>query len=261
MTSRLAIKSPHFHRRHGAVWLLATGLLLGVFGSAPASATLNSIRSVPEAPTTCDSVALVASGTMPNSCYHLIGAEISGPEPLPTMSPVPTYGIRVRLTVQEPNPQLEVVCSVVLQPYERRFALGHLPPGRYWVTGIEYLVPFSNDGSAAPKDSSVLNAEFDVSLAAQCPPPALGCFILDFGHQSEFCQASAPPGGTACADLVLMNEAPVGGIQTELEILDPRRDPSEGVIPGTLFHAVSVELTGRPDSRSPGRPRSRVPRS
>src|SRR5262245_26752477 len=94
--------------------------------AAPAEAAVTSIHTRPGTPTTCDSVALLVGGVMPDPCYQIIGAAIDGPVPLPTMGPVPTYGIRVRITVREPNPNPGVACPAVLQPYERAFVLGRL---------------------------------------------------------------------------------------------------------------------------------------
>ena len=216
----------------------------------PASASITSITTRPEAPTVCDPVGLVVKGTMPDPCYNLIGAEIRGPVELPTMGPIPTYEIRIRLTVQEPNPALDIACPTVLEPYEQGFRLGILPSfGRYFVHATEYLVPFSPDSSAGPKDSTTFDASFDV------PPgtctPGTDCFILSFGASGTgsvdstrlgFCDVLGRPGGTGCFDVSLLTHGRVGGVQTQVMILDPRT--ADRTPPG-IFHPISVEAVGR----------------
>jgi hypothetical protein len=188
-------------------------------------------------------VGLLVAGVMPDPCYHVIGAEIEGPTELPTAGPIPTYEIRVRITVQEPNPLLDIACPTVLQPYERGFRLGQLPFGHYFVRGVEYLVPFSTDSTVAPKDSSKLDSTFDVR-PSPCPPP--GCFILSFapgGVTRLACDAAAAPGGTACFDVVLMNDIPVGGVQTEITVFEPGSNTTP--IPAELFQPISVTVSRR----------------
>ena len=216
-------------------------LLAGALQPSLGSATLGSITTLPQAPTTCDSVGLIVAGTMPSSCYTLIGAVLEGPTMLPTMGPLPTFELLVRMTVQEPNPLLERPCPAVLQPYERGFRMGSLPAGRYFVRGVEYLVPFSPDSTAAAIDSSKVDAAFDVNFVLPCPPK--GCALLSFGPGDSTrlarCDATVKPGGTACFDVVLMNEAQVGGLQTEITVAGPT---SNTEMPGELFHPVSVVL-------------------
>jgi hypothetical protein len=229
----------------------ATAVVLIAAAPAPASATLEHLVSVPASPTECDPVALIVTGTMPDPCYHVIGAEIQGPEPLPTMGPIPAFGIRIRITVQEPNPLLEVACPAVIQPYKREFPLGRLPYGQYHVAATEYLVPFTQDSTGAPKDSSKLDLSFMVALTRECPPPAPSCYLLGFGPELEpdrlaSCNGIGPPGGRACFDVTLMNPVPVGGLQTEIYVPEMRLDPSTS-LPSGRFEPVSVASTPRAD--------------
>ena len=248
MTDRSTVTRRHPGR--GRAWVLAVACAALLFGGTPqrAWAILYAVGPSPGHPTTCDSVALYVSGAMPDPCYHLIGAEIEGPTELPTMGPIPTYQIRLRITVQEPNPLIDAVCPTVLDPYKRGFGLGRLPFGRYFVSATEYLVPFTQDSTAAPKDSSQLASSFDVAPGA-CPP-GIGCYILSFGRDDpsqppkpgDGCDASVAPGESACVDVTLMNDKPVGGVQTEIVIYDPR---SNAPAPADRFRTSSVEPTGR----------------
>lgn len=243
MTPRVATKSPSIGRgslRFAALALavLAVSLLTGAGLAAPTSVTTR-----PESPTVCDSVGLIVAGTMPNVCYHLIGAEIEGPTELPTAGPVPTYAIRVRLTVQEPDPLPAIYCFPIVAKYQHGFRLGLLPFGRYLVSTVEYLVPFSRDSTAAPKDSSKLESAFDVRVSptAECPP-VRGCFLFGFAGSGAAlggsCTTVGRPGGTACFDVTLQNEVPVGGLQTNIHI-EPKYDSQCDLYP------ISVEAVGR----------------
>jgi hypothetical protein len=227
--------------------VVAVGVVLP-FTSA--FATIESITTRPEAPTVCDPVGLLVKGTMPDPCYHLIGASLRGPVELPTMGPIPTYEIRIRLTVQEPNPDIDVACPTVLEPYERGFRLEPLPFGRYLVRATEYLVPFSPDSSADPKDSTAFDASFDVSPAGPCTPGE-DCFMLSFGQAATpdsmrpgFCSALGRPGGEGCFDIALSTTGRVGGVQTQVLILNPEA-PNRTPVPGDLLHPTSVQAVGR----------------
>ncbi len=254
MTPQATTTSPHTGRNRLRTYAVAAVALLGLsaappialVATPPAFADLVSITTRPAEPSTCDSVGLLVAGFMPDPCYRLIGAELEGPIPLPTMGPIPTYEIRVRMTVQEPNPALDIPCPTVLQPYQHAFRLGLLPFGQYWVRGVEYLVPFSPDSTGAPKDSSLLSVSFSVRPVRDPCSPHAGCYFLDFAARNlpEFCNGSGPPGGTACIGVSLHNEIPVGGVQTAIVILDPRLDPSTP-LPSDQFEPVSVELTER----------------
>jgi hypothetical protein len=115
------------------------------------------------------------------------------------------------------------------------------------VHAVEYLVPFSNDSTAAPKDSSTLDGSFSVGFSQECLPSPQGCFILDFEHRTDLpCDAVGPPGGTACIAVTLLNDAPVGGLQSVIDVFDPRVDPNaNSPLPGSVLHAVSAEVTER----------------
>jgi len=52
------------------------------------------------------------------------------------------------------------------------------------------------------------------------------------------------PGGTACFDVVLKNEVPVGGVQTEIVVNNSRYEPYGSTEP-ILFRPTSVEVAGR----------------
>src|SRR5439155_304874 len=91
----------------------------------------------------------------------------------------------------------------------------------------------------APIDSSKVDAAFDVSFVSPCPPK--GCALLSFGPGDSTrlarCDATAKPGFNACFDVVLMNDVPVGGLQTEITVTGPNNSAE---MPGELFHPVSV---------------------
>jgi FlgD Ig-like domain len=214
----------------------------------PATAALTSIRTRPEPATVCDTLALLVSGLLPNSCYHVIHTQMEGPIPLPTAGPVPSYGLRVRITVQEPDPRIEVACSQTTQPYEKAFYLDQTAFGNYAVHAVEYLVPFSADSTGSPKDSTTLDGSFFVGYDRECPPPQ-SCFILDFQRDASaalVCDAVGTPGGTACVNLGLLNWSAVGGVQTVINVFDPTLDPTVGTpLPGAILHPVSVETTDR----------------
>lgn len=243
MTPR-ATRSPHSGRIR-TLLAAAFGALLALVLAAPSvSAALTSIATVPESPTTCDSVTLVVTGATPTPCYTIVRADLDGPVELPTMGPIPNYEMRVRLVLQETVAPDSGACPTVIQPYRQAFRLGRLRFGSYWVKAVEYLVP---GGGNAPRDSSTLSSSFQVALTEGCPPPDT-CYLLDFARNATdlrvgHCNASAPPGGTACTEIALVNGTPVQGVQTALVVHAPpvTRDP----IPGDAIHAVSVEAVGR----------------
>ena len=264
MSSRASLGSPRATSRRPraarasmprVVWvaslLAAVGAVTAAFPADPASASITSITTRPELPTLCDPVGLVVKGTMPDPCYHLIGATIRGPVELPTMGPIPTYEIRIRLTVQEPNPDLDIACPTVLQPYEHGFRLGILPSfGRYFVRATEYLVPFSPDSSGFPKDSTTFEYVFDVPPPTASCPPGPDCFILDFRPAEPVttdptrvvCDARGRPGGTGCFDVSLMTAGRVGGVQAQVTI---RRATEREPVAPEILHPTSVEAVGR----------------
>jgi flagellar hook capping protein FlgD/dockerin type I repeat protein len=240
MTPRATRKSPPFGRSPLRIAAVALAILAGTIVARDAKAVLLPITTKPAFPTVCDTTGLVVAGVMRDPCYHVIGTKIEGPTELPTAGPIPTYEIKVWITVQEPNPLLDIACPTVTQPYEYTFWLDQVSFGRYFVRAVEYLVPFSADNTAAPKDSSVVNSTFDVRPS--CSPP--GCFMLSFAPQVPMrvgpCDATTPPGGVACFDVALTNETAVAGIQTEIVVSEPGADPPS---PSTRFRPISVELT------------------
>ncbi|HEU4724227.1 MAG TPA: hypothetical protein VFU59_02910, partial [Candidatus Eisenbacteria bacterium] len=224
-----------------AAALAAASLLTG----ARAFATVEGGAALPPEPTVCDSVLLVARGSLPNPCYSIRGFRVGEPEPLPTMGPIPVYRIVGVILAEEPNPALDVACPTVIEPYRVSKELGKLPFGRYQVELREYLHPFPAD-STAPIDSSRAYASFSVG-ADSCRTGA-GCALFGFaasnatGDRIDPCTARVAPGGRACFDVTLMNEAPVGAFQTSVAL-----PPGEAFIYDftNLIVPVSVTTTAR----------------
>jgi len=215
--------------------------------AAPAAhAELTAVVIAPEAPSTCDSVTIRVEGTLPGSCHTLVDADISGPIPIPeVMGPLPAYGFRIRIIVQEPNPLLDIPCTTEPIPYARDFHVALLPPGIYHVNAVEYTVPWERPN--APRDTSALSASFPVTIDDACPPQ-LGCILLDFrppgGTATDrFCDAVGRPGGDACFDVTLTNPVAVGGAQLVVHVVDLRASP----VPGGTFTPKSVTTTARTD--------------
>ena len=233
--------------RAWALGLILAFPLAAAFGVPPASAIVQSIQVVPSSPTTCDSVALVVKGVMPNSCYTLLRVRLEALKLLPTMGPVPAYSVGVRVVVQEPNPNLDVVCTAADAPYERKLYLPYHPFGSYSATATEYVVPYSPDSTAAPKDTTnQVETAFHVDPDS-CTTP--GCYMLSFnrpGLQADFCDAVGPPGGTACIVVSLGGTARVAGLQSVIHVTDPRTDPGVPV-PESILRPVSVEAIGEAD--------------
>lgn len=234
--------------------LLVAVALLAFAALAPpsAEAVVQQITVTPAEPTVCDSVEIGVQGALSSSCFEIVGAEIRGPVPEPfCMMPLPCPGrFEVRITVREPAPG--TVCPASVEPYRRAFNVGRLAASLYSVVAIETILPWSQDSTAFPRDSSYVFANFEVKPAAGCPSPA-GCYILGF-HPSDMpgvtmpsplCTAVAPPGGTACADVLLYSGVPVGGLQSEFAVYDPLLDPAPGgPLPSGAFTLRSVEAVG-----------------
>ncbi len=233
--------------RAAAAAFAAIGPFLAALCLAPATARaeLRTIVIAPAAPSTCDTVTIRVEGDLPSSCYTLVDADISGPFPIPeAMGPLPTYGFRVRVIVQEPNPLLEIPCTAQVVPYAREFRVGALAFGLYNVRAVEYLVPWERP--SAPRDTSVAFASFPVTLDQACPSPE-GCALLDFrppGGASidRICDAVGRPGGEACFDVALGNPVPVGGVQLEIRVTDIRT-----ISPLGTYTPQSVTTTPRTD--------------
>jgi len=224
-----------------AIGPLMAGLCLA---PPPARAALTAVVVAPEAPSTCDSVTVRVEGTLPGSCYTLVDADISGPIPLvDVMGPLPAFGFRIRVIVQEPNPLIDIPCTTELIPYARDFHVGSLAPGIYHVNAVEYTVPWERPD--APRDTSALSTSFPVSIDESCPPQ-LGCILLDFQPPSgapadRICDAVGRPGGEACFDVALANPVAVGGAQLVVHVVNLRASP----VPGGTFTPKSVTTTAR----------------
>ncbi len=200
--------------------IAATALWIPGFASA-ALETVESATVVPALPGVCDSVQLIVAGSLPNSCYSIRGFRVGVPELLPTMGPIPTYRIPVRIIAEEPNPALERPCTAAIEPYRLAEDLGRLRFGFYWVDATEYLYPFPAD-STSPIDSSKVRYTF--SVASDTCRTGEGCVLLGFAATGfdyprvDGCTARANPGEHACFDVTLQNPIPVGALQTEIRI-------------------------------------------
>lgn len=218
----------------------------------PALASTSEVLTVvvvPAEPTVCDSVGIGVTGTLSSPCLQIVSAEITGPVPPNPlcMGPVCPARFEIRITVEEPG--IPTPCPAVTSPYRRAFWVGALPAGAYSVRAVEVIRP--SRALSAETDSSVVSTLFFVKPSPTCPPGP-GCYILAFGPPPQvppppgFCTTTAVPGGTASFDLLLHNESPVGGMQTQIAIYDPRLDVSAyGPIPQGLFTPKSVEAVGR----------------
>ena len=247
MTLRTTLPRPRASwLRTSAPGLIFALMLAAALGASPASATVQSIEVVPASPTSCDSVALIVKGVMPNPCYKLLRVRLGEMKLLPTMGPIPSYEIPVRIIVQEPNPNLDVACPEVIQPYERKLYLPFHPFGSYLANATEYLVPYP-DSTAASKDStSRVDTTFTVAPDSCITP---GCYLLGFGNpgvRGQFCDAAGPPGGTACVDISLSSTEHMAGLQSVIHVVDRRLDSTQPV-PASILRPVSVEAIGLAD--------------
>ena len=242
MTSRASWSSQR--GRTQALPAYAFPLLLALLClPSPASATLTSIATRPESPRECDLIELVVTGTTPTPCYSIVRAELEGPVPLPTMGPIPTYEIKVRLVLQEtPSPDIGA-CPQVIQEYRKAFELGRLPFGTYWVRAVEEVLA----AGGAPRDSSSLDSMFQVSMSGACLFTEPCFYGFSFVGTPDVpatrlgpCGGGAPPGGTACATLYMASGLAVSGVQMVVDVLPP--DGYGSPVPG--IQAVSVEAVG-----------------
>jgi hypothetical protein len=188
-------------------------------------------------------IQLVVTGTTPTPCYSIVRAELEGPVPLPTMGPIPTYEIKVRLVLQEtPSPDIGA-CPQVIQEYRKAFELGRLPFGTYWVRAVEEVLA----AGGAPRDSSSLDSTFQVSMSGACLFTEPCFYGFSFVGTPDVpatrlgpCGGGAPPGGTACATLYMASGLAVSGVQMVVDVLPP--DGYGSPVPG--IQAVSVEAVG-----------------
>jgi FlgD Ig-like domain/Dockerin type I domain len=218
----------------------------------PAVASTSEVLTVvvvPAEPTVCDSVTIGVTGALSSPCLQIVSAEITGPVPPNPlcMGPVCPARFEIRITVEEPG--IPTPCPAVISPYRRSFRVGVLPAGAYSVRAVEIIQPSA--AVSVDIDSTVVSTLFFVQPSPRCPPGP-GCYILDFGPPPQvpqppgFCTTTAVPGGAASFDLLLHNESPVGGMQTQITIYDPRLDVSAyGPIPFGWFTPKAVEAVGR----------------
>ena len=203
------------------ILVLAAAITTAIRTATPAFATVEGGSAVPAEPSVCDSVQLVARGTLPNPCYTVRMFRVGEPEPVPTMGPLPVYRLVGVIRTEEPNPALDVACPTVIQPYRVSKELGKLPFGHYVVDLVEYLHPFPAD-STAPIDSNRAYAFFVVG--PDTCRTADGCVLFNFAKSSgdadriDGCTARAQVGGRACFDVTLQNEMPVAAFQTTVAI-------------------------------------------
>src|SRR5512139_3540408 len=150
--------------------LVAVALLaFAALAPPPAEAVVQQVTVAPADPTVCDPVEMGAQGALSSSCYQVVGATIRGPlPPNPLcMGPVCPLRFEVRIYVRAPAPG--TACPAVIEPYSRVFRVGRLAEGAYAVRAVEYVLPWSQDSTAVPVDSSTAGATFFVKPAAGCP--------------------------------------------------------------------------------------------
>ena len=249
MTLRAIVPPPSNRRNSVRAWTLGFALALGLLlvagpaGPPSAFATVLSVEPSPSQPTACDSVAVIVKGYLPDPCYDIPRVELDGPVLLPTMGPLPTYALRVRITARMPNNAIMFPCPTVIQPYERKLFLPFHPFGVYHATAIEYVVPFGSDSTV---DSSRVDSTFSVAPDSTCHA---SCYLLDFRHPLStigLCDAGGVPGDTACVEIALGNRDPVAGIQSVIRVHDPNSDPGV-LVPGDLLHPIRARAIGRAD--------------
>jgi hypothetical protein len=223
----------HLNRR--CLVLLAMALLLAAVPASAAVTTVSSVSVSPPSPTTCDSALLHVEGIRP-PCAQIVGAEVSGPEPIPEWAgPLPAYRTRVSIRIEQTVP---IVCAEVGGPYARDFPMPPLPFGQHFVAAVERI--FDQNGNLL--DSSVVNTSFAVTQSDSCGVQP--CVFLGFSPLRPFaiaCDASAMPGGEGCFDVVLGNSVPAGGIQLRIQTTDDQGQPLQA----GAFVPRSVTTTAR----------------
>lgn len=215
-----------------------------LFGTAsPAWAVLDKVVIFPATPTPCDTIIARVTGTLPSTCYEIIGASVRGPDPIPCMRPGPCPSqFHIDIIVREPNPDILPPCAIS-PPYERTFDLPVFTAGEYTVITHERVVPFSVTDSIVSE--SFLTTTFVARPDSVCPP-VQGCYLLDLAGDrppGPLCLVTTAPGGTACLNLVLQNQNPVAGLQTTLQISDFMK-PLPG-LPILSIPVASVQPVGR----------------
>ena len=215
-----------------------------LFGTAsPAWAVLDKVVIFPATPTPCDTIIARVTGTLPSTCYEIIGASVRGPETIPCMRPGPCPSqFHIDIIVREPNPDVMPPCAIS-PPYERTFDLPVFTAGEYTVITHERVVPFSVTDSIVSE--SFLTTAFVARPDSVCPP-VQGCYVLALAGDrppGPLCLVTTAPGGTACLNLVLQNQNPVAGLQTTLQISDLTK-PLPG-LPILSIPVASVQPVGR----------------
>jgi FlgD Ig-like domain len=210
-----------------------------LFLAGPAVGSVSTVSGVsvsPAAPTACDSVTLTMKGTLTNSCQQIVGDQRIGPDPIPEwVGPLPAYRTLLIVTVQQVLPQGG--CAEVVTAYTREFPMPLLPIGQHFVTAVERVV----DGNGALIDSSTANLSFTVAGADTCWPCVLLGFAAPPPGNPVGCDAAALPGGSACFDVFLGNNIPVGAAQFRIQVTDDQGQP----LPAGSFTPVSVSRLDR----------------
>ena len=222
----------------------------GVFGSllllllgwtTAAFAELNEVSVTPPQPGSCDPVAIVAAGILPDECHRIVKAEIQGPIRVVCFPAPCAAQFRVEITVRQPNPA--ETCLAAQMPYSREFLVGKLPPGDYEVLAHERVIPFYPDSTDSTVSETFASVVFTVRADPTCAP---GCYILTFHYPlvdpppGPLCDATAPPGGTACVPVTLTNSVDVAGVQTTVETGRFTSGATD-----LFLHVVSVEPVRR----------------
>jgi hypothetical protein len=229
-------RSRHRPRRTVASVFLFTSVL---FLAVPAAASMATVRGVsvsPAAPTACDSVTLTMQGTLTDGCQPIVGDQRIGPDPIPEWAgPVPAYKTLLILTRRQLPPGS--VCTQAAPTYAHEFPMPLLPIGQHFVTAVERVV----DDSGALIDSSMANLSFTVAGADSCWPCVLLGFAAPPPGNPVGCDAAALPGGSACFDVSLGNNIPVGAAQLRIQITDDQGQP----LPAGSFTPTSVSRLDR----------------
>ena len=138
----------------GALRGMIVPLALLLSSASPAWAVLNNVVIFPATPTPCDTIIARVTGTLPSTCYEIIGASVRGPETIPCMRPGPCPSqFHIDIIVREPNPDVMPPCAIS-PPYERTFDLPVFTAGEYTVITHERVVPFSRRSRVATSSLS-----------------------------------------------------------------------------------------------------------
>lgn len=242
-----AILSPSWQRFRFSALALLVALMVstgGPLAPAPAFGTVLSIEPSPIQPTTCDSVAVVVKGELPD-CYSIESTVLKGPVPLPTAGPVPQFAVRVQIAVRNDNPWNENNCTQPPHTYARTLTLPFHPSGQYHAVAIEYVIPFLSTGPSGT-DTTRVETTFPV---APDTCRSTSCYRLDFQHppsQLSLCDGGGAPNDTACVEIALSSFEAVAGVQSTIHVTGLRSDPT-ALIPGEVLRPVRARAIGRAD--------------